>query len=185
MDDCEIINLFFDRSEQAIEELGNKYGRVCKRVALNILSNGQDADECVNDAYLGVWNSIPPQKPSPLLTYLCRIVRNLSIKKYHANTAQKRNSFYDVALSELEECIPAQGSVADEMDAKELGQLLDVFLGTLDGKSRVLFMRRYFFSEPLPNLAEEFGITAHNAAVRLSRTRARLAKFLISEGVSL
>jgi DNA-directed RNA polymerase specialized sigma24 family protein len=98
--DSEIIDLFNERSEKAIMELSKKYGSVCRKVARNILNNDLDAEECVNDAFLGAWNTIPPQNPNPLLTYICRIVRNLSIKKYHANTAIKRNSFYDAALDE-------------------------------------------------------------------------------------
>lgn len=101
LDDRKIIELFFERSEQAIIELSNKYGSVCSKVAFNILNNKQDTEECVNDAYLGTWNTIPPQNPNPLLSYVCRIVRNLAIKKYHTNTATKRNSIYDVALDEL------------------------------------------------------------------------------------
>ena len=92
MDDSKIIELFFERSEQAIIELSNKYGAICSKVADNILNNRLDSEECVNDAYLGVWNTIPPQRPNPLLSYVCRIVRNLALKKYHENTAQKRNS---------------------------------------------------------------------------------------------
>ena len=119
MDDIEIIELFFERSEQAIIELSNKYGAICNKVADNILNNRLDSEECVNDAYLGVWNTIPPQRPNPLLSYVCRIVRNLALKKYHENTAQKRNSYYDVALDEIADCIPASFSVEDEIMAKE------------------------------------------------------------------
>lgn len=90
MEDSKIIELFYERSEQAIVELSKKYGSVCTKVANNILNNSRDTEECVNDAYLGAWNSIPPQKPNPLLSYVCRIVRNLAIKKYHANTATIR-----------------------------------------------------------------------------------------------
>jgi DNA-directed RNA polymerase specialized sigma24 family protein len=97
-----------------------KYGSVCRKVARNILNNDLDAEECVNDAFLGAWNTIPPQNPNPLLTYICRIVRNLSIKKYHANTAIKRNSFYDAALDELGECLAAAANVETELAAKEL-----------------------------------------------------------------
>ena len=100
MDDSKIIELFYERSEQAIIELSKKYGTVCTKVAKNILNDVRDTEECVNDAYLGAWNTIPPQRPNPLLSYVCRIVRNLAIKKYHANTAVKRNSIYDVALDE-------------------------------------------------------------------------------------
>lgn len=89
MEDLKIIALFYQRSEQAIIELSNKYGAICRKVANNILNNRQDTEECLNDAYLGAWNTIPPQNPNPLLTYICRIVRNLAIKRYHANTAAK------------------------------------------------------------------------------------------------
>ena len=90
MDDSKIIELFYERSEQAIVELSKKYGDTCHKIAVNILKNDSDAEECVNDTYLGAWNTIPPQNPNPLLTYICRIVRNISIKRYHQNTAQRR-----------------------------------------------------------------------------------------------
>ena len=103
LEDNKIIDLFYARSEQAIIELSKRYGAVCRKIAGNILNNRLDAEECVNDAYLGVWSTVPPQSPDPLQAYVCRIVRNLSITKYHSNTAVRRNSFYDVALDELEE----------------------------------------------------------------------------------
>ena len=102
MDDKQIIRLFFERSEQAITELSQKYGALCLQLADNILNDHQDAEECVNDAYLGAWNSIPPQTPDPLRAYICRIVRNHSLKKLRANTALKRGSQFEVSLSELE-----------------------------------------------------------------------------------
>lgn len=83
IEDEKIVELFFERSEQAIQELGNKYGKVCRKLSYNIVNNMQDAEECVNDAYLGAWNAIPPEKPDPLLTYLCKIVRNISLKMYY------------------------------------------------------------------------------------------------------
>lgn len=182
MDDSQIIDLFFERSEQAINELSKKYGRVCKKVSQNILNNALDAEECVNDAYLGTWNSIPPQRPNPLLTYVCRIVRNLSIKKYHANTAIKRNSYYDIALEELEDCLPSSNTTDKEFDAKELAKIIDDFLDTLDRDNRVMFVRRYWFSDSLSEIAKMFGITEHNASVRLSRIREKMKKYLIKEG---
>lgn len=183
MEDHKIIDLFFLRSEMAVTELEKKYGTVCKKLAFHILNNQEDAEECVNDAYLAVWSKIPPNRPDPLQAYLCRIVRNLSIKKYRANTAEKRNSFYDVSLDELAECIPARETIEDHRDAKELGKQLDAFLDTLDQKSRVLFLRRYRFSESLAELASAFHITEHNAAVRLSRIRAKLRNYLSKEGI--
>jgi RNA polymerase sigma-70 factor (ECF subfamily) len=184
MDDSEIINLFFERSEQAIIELSKKYGKVCKKVSQNILNNVSDAEECVNDAYLGTWNSIPPQRPNPLLTYVCRIVRNLSIKKYHMNTAVKRNSYYDIALEELEDCIPSSNT-DEEFDAKELAKVIDNFLDTLNRDSRVMFVRRYWFSDSLSEIAKMFGINEHNVSVRLFRIRKKMKKYLEREDVYL
>ena len=105
MNDERIIDLFFERSEQAIKELDGKYGKVFHSLSFKILNNHQDAEECVNDSYLGTWNTIPPAKPNPLLAFVCKIVRNISLKRYEQNTAAKRNSRYDVALEELEECL--------------------------------------------------------------------------------
>ena len=112
IDDRKIIALFFERNEQAIKELSEKYGAVFTKVAYNILNNRQDAEECINEAYLAAWNTIPPHNPNPLLSYVCRIVRNLAIKKYHANTAAKRNSIYDAELDELENCFPSFGCIS-------------------------------------------------------------------------
>lgn len=183
MEDDQIINLFFERSEQALAELSKKYGGICHRVSQNILNNASDAEECVNDAYLGAWNSIPPQRPHPLLTYLCRIVRNLSIKKYHENTAGKRSSKYDVALEELEDCLSAPGSVEDDCTARELSEMIGSFLDTLDHENRVMFVRRYWFSDSLPEIAVMFGISSHNVSVRLFRKREKLRNYLEREGV--
>lgn len=185
MEDSQIIDLFFERSEQAIMELSNKYEKLCRKVSLNILNNTQDAEECVNDAYLGVWNTIPPQKPTPLLAYVCRIVRNLSIKKYYNNTAFKRNSYYDIAFEELEDCIPSLNSVDSDYNSKELAKIINDFLDTLDKDNRVMFVRRYWFSDSLTELAKMFEITEHNASVRLFRIRARMKKYLIKRGVIL
>lgn len=184
MEDKQIISLFNERSEQAISELSEKYGKLCLRIANNILDNPQDAEECVNDAYLGVWNSIPPQNPSSLRPYICRIVRNISLKKLRANSAKKRNSCYEVSLSELEDCIP-DTSFFDSITENELAGLINDFIATLDYDDRVMFIRRYWFSEPLSGIAELFSITEHNAAVRLGRIRGKLRNYLNSKGVSI
>lgn len=185
MEDSKIIELFYQRSERAIIELSQKYGTVCTRIAKNILNNALDAEECVNDAYLGAWNTIPPQKPNPLKTYICRIVRNLSIKRYHSNTSMKRNSFYDAALDELENCIPSGKTVESELSAKELAQVIDDFLDTLDKENRVIFVRRYWYSDSISDIAERFCISNNNVSVRLSRTREKLKKYLRKEGVEV
>ncbi len=183
MEDSKIIKLFFDRSEEAITELSEKYGKVCKSVAENILNNHRDSEECVNDAFLAVWNTIPPQHPEHLLSYVCRIVRNLAVKKFHANTAQKRNSIYDVALDEIKECFPSSVSVEDEIEAIEVSRAIDRFLESMDKQNRILFVRRYFYSDSVEELAELFRTSKHNISVRLSRIRKNLKKYLIKEGV--
>ena len=185
MEDSKIIDLFFARQEQAIVELSQKYGAVCSKIARNILSNSFDAEECVNDAYLGAWNTIPPKRPDQLSAYICRIVRNLSISRYHSNTAVKRNSFYDIALDELEECLASAASVEEEISAKELSGLLERFLETLDTENRVMFMRRYWYSDSVSDIAERFHMSSNNVSVRLSRIRGRLKKFLRKEGYEI
>ena len=182
VEDNKIVALFYERSEQAIVELSSKYGKLCSHIAYNILNNSQDAEECVNDAYLGAWNTIPPQKPNSLRTYLFRIVRNVAITKYHANTAQKRNSHYDVALDELESCLSSPLTVESAMFFKELPHLLDRFLYTLDTQSRVMFVYRYWFGESVNEIAEKFKMRPNSVSVHLSRTRDKLRKFLVKEG---
>lgn len=184
MDDREIVALFYGRSEQAIAELSKKYGDLCFKIAINILSDPQDAEECVNDAYLGAWNSIPPQNPAPLRTYLCRIVRNRALKKLRTNTALKRGSQFEVSLSELENCIPSS-SFDEQLSASELTEQLNTFLSTLRRDDRVMFLKRYWFSESLTEIAATFGITEHNASVRLGRIRKKLHQYLKSKEVLL
>ena len=127
IEDEKIIEMFFERSEQGIRELDNKYGAVCHNLSYNIVNNRQDAEECVNDAWLGAWNSIPPQRPDPLRAYVCRIVRNLSLKKLRANSALKRSSRFEVSLSELEDCISAH-SLDEQLAAGELSAQINAFL---------------------------------------------------------
>lgn len=183
MEDEQIIDLFFERSEQAIAQLSQKYGGVCRHVAQNILNDRLDAEECVNDTWLAAWNTIPPQRPSPLPAYLCRIVRNLSIKRYRANTAAKRSSGYDAALDELEDCIPAPGTVEGAYAARELAAAINGFLAAQSWENRVMFVRRYWFSDSIPDLAGRFGMSRHNVTVRLSRTREKLKQYLEQEGI--
>lgn len=183
MDDIQIIELFFARSEQAIRQLATKYEKLCLKLSTNILSNPQDAEECVNDAYLAVWNTIPPKKPESLPAYLCRIVRNLSIKQYHKNTSQKRNSFYDIALDELEECIPASKTLENTSDEKELIHAIHHVLCGLTKENRIIFVRRYWFSDSIADIAKQFHTSEHNISVRLSRTRKTLKKQLQKEGI--
>ena len=183
MKDHEIIALFFERSEQAITELINKYGAAIKNVASNILKDAQDAEEAANDTCLTVWNRIPPTRPKYLGAYSCRISRNLSLKRFYANTAEKRNSYYDVALDELEETIPALSTVESQYDAKELTQYLNQFVKGLSREDRYLFMRRYWYGDNIMDIAKHLDIPPNKASVRLFRLRQKLQDYLKKEGM--
>lgn len=181
--DEKIIELFFQRSEQGIQELDIKYGKVCHKVSYNILNSRQDAEECVNDAYLGAWNAIPPAKPDPLLPYICKIVRNLSLKLYYRKEAAKRSSHYTAAMEEIEACIADPNTVEAEIDAGELARIIEAFLDTLTTENRVIFMRRYWFADSCRDIAEFAGLTEKNISVRLTRIRRKLKQYLIEQEV--
>ena len=183
MKDREIVELFWKRSPQAVDALAMAYGTQLRRLAGNILSNPQDAEECVNDAYLGLWDSIPPARPQPLLPYALRVVRNLCLKRYHYNRAGKRNNQMEVALSELENCLAGSSTPEREQDAKELGAVLNSFVKGLSHRDRVLFLGRYWYGSSYKELALKLGITENNAAVRLSRLRDKLRAHLQKKGV--
>ena len=183
MEDEKIIELFFERSEQALKEVDIKFGRTCHNISYNILHNDLDAEECVNDAYLGAWNAIPPARPNPLLTFLCKIVRNISLKRYELNTAIKRNSTYDIAMEELENCLTSPNTVEDELAGKELAHIIEGFLDTLSVENRVIFLRRYWFSDTYSDIAQRVGLTEKNVSVRLTRTRKQLREYLFQKEV--
>lgn len=183
MEDEKIIELFFARSEAAIAELDIKYGRTCHKLSYNILHNRQDAEECVNDAYLGTWNAIPPERPNPLLTFLCKIVRNISIKRYEANTAAKRNSAFDVAMEELEACLSSKNTVETEVEEKALVRMIENFLDTLTEENCTIFLRRYWFSDTYEQIAAHVGMTEKNVSVRLTRIRKQLKDYFTERGV--
>ena len=182
MEDIKIIALFFERSEQAIAELDKKYGAAVKKTAANILSDRMDVEECVNDTYLRTWNSIPPHKPSPLVSYVCKIARNLAIDRYHANKAEKRNGAFDLILDEMEECVPSGLRVETELEAKELSAAISRFLLTLSREDRFLFVRRYWYADSVAELAAETCGSADRISVRLFRIRQKLKKSLQKEG---
>ena len=175
MTDAQIIDLFFERSEQAIEELAKKHGGAVSRVAYNILGSSRDAEECVNDTWLGTWNAIPPERPAPLRSFVCRIARNLATKRYHANTAEKRNSQYDLALDDLAACIPDRNN--------ELAAAIDRFLDTLAYADKFLFMRRYWYADSLTDIAAMSGLRYKTVSVRLTRIKAKLKHYLMKEGL--
>ena len=182
-DDEKIIELFFERSEQGIRELDMKYGKICRSLSYNIVNSREDAEECVSDAYLGAWNAIPPARPDPLLSYIAKIVRNLSLKLYWKKEAAKRGGHYTMALEEIEGCIAGQNTAEDELDARELARILGEFLDALTVENRVIFLRRYWFADSCRDIAELVGLTEKNVSVRLSRTREKLRRYLMESEV--
>ena len=183
IDDEKIIEMFFERSEQGIRELDIKYGKICHNLSYNIVNSRQDAEECVNDAYLGAWNAIPPTRPNPLLSYIVKIVRNISLKIYWRKEATKRSGHYTIALQEIESCIADPRTVEDEIQVKELARIIENFLDTLTVENRVIFMRRYWFSDSYKDIAEFVGLSEKNISVRLNRIRGKMKQFLIEKEV--
>lgn len=183
LEDGKIIELFFARSERAIQELDIKFGKIFHKLSYNILNCWNDAEECVNDAYLGVWNAIPPAKPDPLQAYVCKIVRNISLKLYYRKKAAKRNSVYDVAMEELEDYLSAPNTVEAEMEARELAEIIENFLETLTIENRVIFMRRYAYMDTYSDIATRVGLSEKNVSVRLTRMRRKLKQYLTEREV--
>ena len=184
MDDREIIALFFARSERAIRELDQKHGGAVRRVASNILADGRDAEECVSDTWLAAWNTIPPQEPHPLRTYVCAVARNLALRKSYSNSARKRGGRYDAALSELEESVPALETVETEFAARELSTAINAFLDVCTPEDRIIFVRRYWLGDSISRIAATLNWTPHRVSVRLYRLRGKLQEFLEKEGMT-
>lgn len=184
MDDNEIIELFFKRSQKAISELSAKYEKLIYNIAENALHNREDAEECVNETYLGVWEAIPPQRPKSLLAFVCRIARNISINRYTRDPSRKHGG-YNVCFDELQECIPSNETVETLYNADELSRFIDEFLDSLDKKSRMLFVRRYYYMDSFSDIAAVAGMSEGAVRTRLSRLRAKLKNFLESRGVDV
>ena len=184
MDDRQIIHMLWQRLEQAIDALAQKYGSRLQRTAMNILEDPRDAEEAVNDTYLALWNAIPPAKPDPLAPFVFRVGRNTALKLLRSRSAQKRDSRYDLSLDELAECIP-DGVPEDILDARALGRAINGFLDTLSGTNRILFVRRYWFGDTAGTVGRELGLSESAAAVRLHRLRTQLKAHLIKEGFDL
>lgn len=181
MEDKQIIQLLWNRTELALEVLAQKFGRRLLSAARNILGNLQDAEETVSDTYWAVWNSIPPNHPDPLAGFVFKTGRNLALKRYRANSAQKRRGDYDLSLDELAGCIPAP-ALEETVEARDLGRAIDAFLDTLPRNSRDIFLRRYWFGDSVKDIARQLGISANTVSVRLGRTRSALREHLIKEG---
>lgn len=177
MNDADIIDLFWSRSETAITELSNKYDRLARSVAMNILHDSQDTEECMNDSYLGMWNNLPPERPQVLPAFFTSITRNLALKLYRFKSAAKRRA----VMEELTDFVTSTPSPEEEITFA--AEIISDYLSTLDKSSRVLFMRRYYLGESIADAARSVGISENHAGVKLSRMRNRLKKILEEEGV--
>ena len=185
MNDSAIIELFRQRSEDALRETEQKYSRYLTAIARNILADEEDSRECVNDTYLRAWNTIPPQIPQRLSAYLGKITRELSISRWRANNAAKRGgSQYAVSLDELEECIP-DNSAEHDCEAALLQKVLCEFVRALPNKPRRIFVCRYFFCDPIKDIAGYFAMSEAAVKTTLFRTRKKLKKHLEQEGFTV
>lgn len=170
MDDKQILDLYWERSEAAISETSKKYGKYCRYIASNILHNDEDSEECVNDTYLRAWNSIPPNRPSVLKTFLGKITRNLSLDRYELLNAKKRNGGQmSLIFDEIQECIPSLDSTENIVEEIALTDILNRFLSSLSLEQRKIFMRRYWYLSPIKEIATEYGMSESKIKMSLFR----------------
>ena len=185
MEDKQIVELYWARSETAISETEKKYGRYCHYIAYQILCNDEDAKEIVNDTYLKTWNTVPPQRPDPLKPYVGTISRQLSLNRYEAQNTQKRGGQVQIVLDELSECIPDNDSGADIGESVALSDALNRFIWALPQRTRNIFVRRYFYMSTIAEIAKDFSMKESNVTMHLLRTRKKLEQFLKKEGFDL
>lgn len=183
MDDDQIVDLFWNREESAIEQAAEKYGSYCQTIALNILSNREDAEECVNDTWLRVWNAIPPERPKVFRAWVGKITLRLALNRWHKNHSQKRYAGLEEVLSELEECLPSDEMIEQQIAVNEITRIINQWLGTLEREDRVIFVRRYWYGDTVKQLALECGVSPGKMAKRLFLLRGKLKAALAKEDV--
>ena len=184
MEDAQIIELFFARSEDAISELDKKYGKLCHKLADNILASAQDAEECVNDTYMSAWNAMPDKRPERLAPFLGKITRNHALSRMRGRARQKRGGGeLALALEELDECIPSPADVEREVEHRELAAAVGAFIDGLPNPERQVFVSRYWYLAPVDEIADKFGFSRSKTASILFRCRNKLQKFLQQEGL--
>ncbi len=186
MEDKEIIRLYLERSEEAITETASKYGSYCYSVAFNILQNQPDSEEVLNDAYMSVWNNIPPHIPQCLRAFVAGIARNISLKKYrYLNTQKRGDGQVSLVLDELSECIQSDKTVESEFDNINLAEILNSFLSQLKSFDRKIFVKRYWCLDSVSKIADDFGFSETKVKSNLHRTRKKLRIYLEKEGVNI
>ncbi len=184
MDDERIIDLYWARDERALEETERKYGGYCHTIARNILSDGEDARECVNDTWLGAWNAMPEDRPRRLAVYLGTITRRVALNRWKAaHTAKRGGGETALAVEELSECIPGGRSAEACLEAAELGRTVEGFVRALPDVERQVFLCRYWYLDPVADIARRFGFSQSKVKSMLARTRQRLWAYLRKEGL--
>jgi len=186
LNDNDILDLYFARSESAIVETAQKYGNYCFSIARKILNSNQDAEECVNDAYMNTWNAIPPKRPAFFQAFLGKITRNLSFNKYRqSKTAKRGGGGIDLLLSELEECIPSSTSVEAQYEANRTIDAINGCLQLMSQESRIVFVRRYYYADSIKDISERFDMSEGKVKSLLFRARNKLKEYLEEEGVNV
>lgn len=180
MENRDLLLLLWEKKDNALAVLAERFGHRLQRLAENILHNSWDAQECVNDTYLAAWNTIPPHRPDPLAPYILRLCKNISVSRLRSLTAQKRGS-YEMALDELSEVV-GNRSLEETFSARELGRSMDRFLDSISKENRLLFLRRYWFGDSVTDLAQQFSLSENAVSARLSRIRSQLKAYLKKEG---
>ena len=184
MEDEKIIELYFERNESAISETAEKYGNYLYKIAFNILSDNEDSEESVNDTYMSAWNTIPPEKPNIFSAFLSKITRYISLNRYRSGKAEKRGGGeIDTAFEEIEECVPDKSNIYDEIETKELAEIISDYLKKLPETERKIFICRYYYLDSLSDISKQFGFSKSKVASMLHRTRKKILSHLEKEGV--
>lgn len=184
MEDEKIIELYFERNESAISETAEKYGNYLYKIAFNILSDNEDSEESVNDTYMSAWNTIPPEKPNIFSAFLSKITRYISFNRYRAGKAEKRGGGeITAAFEEIEECVPDKSNIYDEIETKELAEIISDYLKKLPETERKIFVCRYYYLDSLSDISKQFGFSQSKVASMLHRTRKKILSNLEKEGV--
>ncbi len=184
MDDFRIIELYFKRNEQAIKETDTKYGKLCHSIAYNILNSHEDSEECVSDTYIGVWNAIPPTRPNNFMSFICKIARNLSLKRLEFLTREKRSKDMLISFEELEAVLPDERYTPDISD-EDVGKAISKFLNSQKEDVRNVFVRKYYFFDSIGEIAKRYSFTESKVKNMLFYTRNKLKDYLIKEGVEI
>ena len=184
MNDAQIVELYWQRDESAVTVTQEKYNAYLLKIAYNILNNHEDSEESVNDTYMSAWNTIPPEKPNVFSAFLSKITRYISLNRYRSGKAEKRGGGeIDAAFEEIEECVPDKSNIYDEIETKELAEIISEYLKKLPETERKIFVCRYYYLDSLSDISKQFGFSKSKVASMLHRTRKKILSNLEKEGV--